>query len=86
MDYSSRKTLAFFVRGDAGRFVATFFSTADSNSIPSSFPFDVGPEWREIRVPLADFVVDTSRVRGIMIGSNGPEGHFRLQIDNVRIE
>ncbi|MBC8025865.1 MAG: CIA30 family protein [Steroidobacteraceae bacterium] len=86
MDYSSRKTLAFFARGDGGKYVATFFSTADRNSIPSSFPFEAGPEWREIRVPLEDFVVDRGRVRGIMIGSNGPEGHFRLQIDNVRIE
>jgi ABC-2 type transport system permease protein len=86
MDYSSRKTLAFHVRGDGGKYVATFFSTADPNSIPSSFPFEAGPEWREIRVPLEDYVVDRTRVRGIMIGSNGPEGHFRLQIDNVRIE
>jgi ABC-2 type transport system permease protein len=86
MDYSSRKTLAFFARGDGGKYVATFLSTADRNSIPSSYPFEAGAEWREIRVPLADFVVDPSRVRGIMIGSNGPEGRFRLQIDNVRIE
>jgi len=40
----------------------------------------------ELLQPLEDFVVDRARVRGIMIGSNGPEGPFRLQIDNVRIE
>jgi ABC-2 type transport system permease protein len=86
MDYSTRKALVFFARGAGGKFVATFFSTADRNSIPSSFPFEAGPEWREVRVPLSDFVVDPARVRGIMIGSNGPEGDFRLQIDDVRIE
>jgi hypothetical protein len=86
MDYSSRKTLVFQTRGDGGKFAVSFFSTADANSIPSSFPFEAGAEWREIRVPLADFVVDTARVRGIMVGSHGPEGDFRLQIDDVRIE
>jgi hypothetical protein len=86
MDYSSRKTLVLQARGDGGKYAVSFFSTADRNAIPSSFPFEAGPEWREVRVPLADFVVDTARVRGIMVGSHGPEGHFRLQIDDVRIE
>jgi ABC-2 type transport system permease protein len=86
MDYSSRKTLVFQARGDGGQFAVSFFSTADRNSIPSSFPFEAGAEWREVRVPLTDFVVDTARVRGIMVGSLGPEGDFRLQIDDVRIE
>jgi hypothetical protein len=86
MDYSSRRTLVFQTRGDGGKFAVSFFSTADRNSIPSSFPFESGAEWREVRVPLADFVVDPARVRGIMVGSHGPEGDFRLQIDDVRIE
>ena len=86
MDYSSRTTLVFQTRGDGGKFAVSFFSTADRNAIPSSFPFEAGADWREVRVPLADFVVDTTRVRGIMVGSHGPEGDFRLQIDDVRIE
>jgi ABC-2 type transport system permease protein len=86
MDYSKFKTLRLFVRGDGKKYVVTFFSTANQQSIPSSFPFDTGPEWREVRVPLADFVEDPKRVRGIMLGANGPEGDFQLQVDNVRLE
>jgi ABC-2 type transport system permease protein len=86
MDYSKFKTLRLFVRGDGKKYVVTFFSTANQSSIPSSFPFETGPEWREVRVPLADFVEDLKRVRGIMLGANGPEGEFRLQVDNVRLE
>jgi ABC-2 type transport system permease protein len=86
MDYSKFKTLRLFVRGDGRKYVVTFFSTANQQSIPSSFPFETGPEWREVRVPLADFVEDLKRVRGIMLGANEPEGDFRLQVDNVRLE
>jgi hypothetical protein len=85
-DYSSRKTLSFRARGDGRKYLASFFSTADPNSIPSSYRFDTGAEWREVRVPLAEYVVDLSRVRGIMIGSGGGDGVFRLEIDDVRIE
>jgi ABC-2 type transport system permease protein len=85
-DYSARKTLSFQARGAGGKYLVTFFSTADSSSIPSSVPFEVGPDWREVRVPLADSMPDPARVRGIMIGSGGPEGDFALQIDDVRIE
>ena len=38
-----------------------------------------------MRVPLADYVTDLERVRGIGIVSNGPEGEFRLQVDNVNM-
>jgi ABC-2 type transport system permease protein len=85
-DYSARKTLSFQARGAGGKFLVTFFSTADPGSIPSSIPFEVGPEWRQVRVTLADAMPDPARVRGIMIGSGGPEGDFALQVDDVRIE
>jgi ABC-2 type transport system permease protein len=85
-DYSARKMLSFQARGAGGRFLVTFFSTADPGSIPTSIPFEVGPEWREVRVDLDESMPDPARVRGIMIGSGGPEGDFALQIDDVRIE
>jgi ABC-2 type transport system permease protein len=86
MDYSKFKTLRLFVRGDGRKYAVTFFSTANQQSIPSTFPFETGPEWREVRVPLADFVEDLKRVRGIMLGANEPAGDFRLQVDSVRLE
>jgi ABC-2 type transport system permease protein len=84
MDYSKFKTLSFYVRGDGKHYSASFFSTADRNTPPSPFPFEAGPEWKEVRVPLADFVVDPSRVRGIMFLYGTPDDPFRFEIDNVR--
>lgn len=81
MNYSDRTALSFQVRGDGKRYVVMIF--AGSEQIPSTYPFEAGPEWREVRVPLADYVTDIARVRGIGIVSNGPEGEFRLQIDSV---
>lgn len=86
MDYSKFRTLSFFARGDGRKYAATFFSSADQNSIPSSYPFEAGEEWREVRVPLADFVVDPARIRGITFVYGTPGESFRLQIDNVRFQ
>lgn len=84
MDYSKFRTLSFFARGDGQKYLVTFFSTADQNSIPSSYPFETSGEWREVRVPLADFVADPRRIRGVTFMSGTPGESFRLQIDNVR--
>jgi hypothetical protein len=86
MDYSKFRTLSFFARGDGRKYAVTFFSTADQSSIPSSYPFETGPQWREVRVTLADFIVDPSRLRGMSFSYGTPGESFRLQIDNVRFQ
>jgi ABC-2 type transport system permease protein len=83
MDYSGRTELVFQTRGDGQRYLVMFF--AGDVQIPSTYPFEAGPEWREVRVPLADFVPDIRRIRAIGFMSMGPEGEFRLQVDDVNM-
>ena len=83
MDYSHHTTLSFQARGDGQRYVVMFF--AGNEQIPSTYPFEAGPEWRTVNVPLADYVTDLKRVRGIGIVSNGPPGEFRLQVDSINM-
>ncbi len=83
MDYSGRTELTFQTRGDGQKYLVMFF--AGDVQIPSTYPFEAGAEWREVRVPLADFVPDTRRIRAIGFMSMGPEGEFRLQIDDVNM-
>jgi hypothetical protein len=83
MDYSGRTELVFQTRGDGQRYLVMFF--AGDVQIPSTYPFEAGAEWREVRVPLADFVPDIKRIRAIGFMSMGPEGEFRLQVDDVNM-
>jgi ABC-2 type transport system permease protein len=83
MNYSGKSALTFQARGDGKRYVVMIF--AGNEQIPSTYPFEAGSEWREVRVPLADYVTDVKRVRGIGIVSNGPEGEFRLQVDSINM-
>jgi len=49
--------------------------------------FEAGPDWHEVKLTLADYSnVDWTRVRAIGVGTMGPVGRFRFQIDNVRLE
>ncbi len=83
MDYSGRTELTFQTRGDGQKYLVMFF--AGDVQIPSTYPFEAGADWREVRVPLADYVADIRRIRAIGVMSMGPEGEFRLQIDDVNM-
>ena len=50
------------------------------------YDFETGPEWQEVRLDLAEVSpnVDWKRVRAIGVGTMGPVGPFRFQIDDVR--
>jgi hypothetical protein len=49
--------------------------------------FEAGAEWHEVRLEIANLgAADFKRVRGIGIGSMGPTGPFRFEIDDVRVE
>ena len=55
--------------------------------IPLMYDFETGPEWQEVRLDLAKYPnVDWKRVRAIGVGTMGPVGPFRFQIDDVRLE
>jgi hypothetical protein len=55
--------------------------------IPLMYDFETGPEWHEVRLDLAKYSnVDWKRVRAIGVGTMGPVGPFRFEIDDVRLE
>jgi ABC-2 type transport system permease protein len=87
MDYSGRKALSFMTRGDGGRYKVLVISGTQVDAIPLMVDFDAGPEWREVRLELAKYgAADFKRVRAIGLGTMGPAGPFRFQIDDVRLE
>jgi ABC-2 type transport system permease protein len=87
MDYSARKTLRFQARGDGKRYMLIVISGLAVEGIPLMHEFEAGADWKEVRIELAEFAAaDWKRVRAIGVGSMGPAGPFRLQIDDVRLE
>jgi len=85
MDYSARKTLSFFARGD-GRTYTLMLMGPVVDAIPTMYTFDAGPEWQQVRVPLHELGgVDLKRIKVISIGTMTP-GPFRFQVDDVRID
>ena len=58
------------------------FATRLGN-IPASRTFKAGPDWREVVMPLADFGVDGSDLRGVLFAATRP-GAFRFTIDAVK--
>jgi imidazolonepropionase-like amidohydrolase len=86
-DLSARKALVFRVRGDGRSYSAMLFSGVQMQSMPSVRPFTAGPEWTEVRIPLADFNgADLSRVRGLAFTAGQPVGAFAFQIDSVELK
>jgi ABC-2 type transport system permease protein len=87
MDYSGKKTLSLQVRGDGKRYMVMVISGLAVDAIPLMVDFVAGPEWKEVRLDIAKLgAADWKRVRAIGVGTMGPVGPFRFQIDNVRVE
>jgi ABC-2 type transport system permease protein len=87
MDYSAKKTLSFFARGDGGKYTLMVISGTNTSAIPLMYRFEAGPEWREVRLDIAEYgAADFKRVRAIGFGSMGPVGPFRFQIDDLKFE
>ena len=87
MDYSAKKSLSFQTRGEGGKYKLMVISGTRMDVIPLMVDFEAGPDWHEVRIELAKYgLADFKRVRAIGIGSMGPTGPFRLQIDDVRLE
>lgn len=87
MDYSVKKTLRFQARGDGKRYTVIVISGLAVEAIPLMYEFEAGPDWKEIQLELAEFAMaDWKRVRAIGVGTMGPVGPFRFEIDDVRLE
>jgi imidazolonepropionase-like amidohydrolase len=81
-DLSTFKEISFWARGEGGEFEVMVFATRLGN-IPASRTFKADTEWREVVMPLADFGVDGSDLRGVLFAATRP-GAFRFTIDTVR--
>jgi imidazolonepropionase-like amidohydrolase len=79
---SQFKEIVFWTKGDGAEYRVMVFATKLGN-IPASRPFTAGPGWQEVVMPLADFGVDGSDLRGVLFSATQP-GAFRLTIDDVR--
>lgn len=86
VDLSARSELVFQVRGDGRRYSAMLFSGASAQGMPSMQAFVAGPEWTEVRLPLAGFAGgDPSQVRGIAFTAGQPHGAFEFHIDHIEL-
>lgn len=86
VDLSGRKELVFKARGDGRSYSVMLFSGAQMQSMPSMKPFVAGPEWKEVRLPLANFSgADLVRVRGFAFTAGQPIGAFAFEIDDVEV-
>jgi len=84
-DYSKRKALRFWARGDGQSYIVMILGPVQSAQ-PLTYNFTAGPEWREIRVGVSDLgPAYFERVKMISIGRSNT-GPFRFEIDDVRIE
>jgi hypothetical protein len=63
------------------------FSGAQMQSMPRMKAFTAGSEWKEVRIPLADFNgADLVRVRGLAFTAGQPMGAFAFEIDDVEVK
>lgn len=85
LNYSSRKQLVFWVRGDGRSYQAMLFTSANPR-LPSTQSFVAGKQWTEVTMKLSDFAgVDLGSVIGLAFCAGMPNGTFAFQIDDVRL-
>ncbi len=84
VDFSARKALVFHARGDGRTYQAMLFSGPSAQGMPSLRTFVAGPEWKQVRIPLADFAgADPKLLRAIAFTAGAPAGRFAFRIDRV---
>jgi hypothetical protein len=86
VDFSGRKELVFWVRGDGREYQAMVFSGPSMQAMPSLQAFTAGPQWREVRLPLAGFAgADPALLRAVAFTASQPQGAFRFRLDHVEL-
>lgn len=86
VDFTGNSELVFHTRGDGATYTVMLFSGQSAQGMPVWVNFETGGEWREIRIPLADFQgADPSLIRGIAFTAGPKPGSFRFAIDNVAV-
>jgi hypothetical protein len=83
---SAKKGLSFWVQGDGKSYSVMLFTQARGFQ-PSLKSFVAGPEWKQVRFPLAAFDGSNGEgVSGVFFGGGAEVGKFELRIDDVRFE
>ena len=87
MDYSRKHSLNFRARGDGRQYTVIFLSGVQVDAIPAMVQFTAGAEWQNVAIPLESLgtTLDRQRVHGILIGSMGPPGDFRFELDDIEL-
>ena len=86
VDMSAREALVFHVRGDGRRYSAMLFSGPTMQGMPSTQTFVAGPQWTQVRLPLADFPgADPALLRAVAFTAGQPVGGFEFFLDQVEL-
>lgn len=87
VDFSAKKEIVLWVKGDGRRYSAMLFSGgAAGGGMPAMQDFVAGPQWQQIRLPLAAFPgADPARVSGFAFCAGQPLGAFEFAIDRVEV-
>lgn len=85
VDASALRELVFQARGDGREYRVLVFS-GPMGGVPAMQAFVATPEWREVRMPFADFPgLDATNLRGFALSAGLPQGAFALEIDAVEV-
>ena len=86
VNFSSKTTLAFQVRGDGGTYSVMLFSGAGQPGMPARVSFDTSSEWRRVVIPLDEFEgADPAHLRGLAFTAGPAPGKFAFAIDEVAV-
>lgn len=86
LDFSGRTTLRFRVRGDGTPLFVMLFGEDPAAGIPPTVPFEAGPEWSVVEIPLADFPTDTPEIiSAIAFVAQSPPRAFAFHLDDLEL-
>jgi hypothetical protein len=85
VNLSTRHAIAFWAQGDRDTCQVMVYSRS-GGYIPRMRAFAVGPEWKKVTMPLAEFGTDGHDLTGLMIGLSGRPGRFRFVVDGIALE
>jgi len=86
MDYTKKKTLSFYARGDGKQYTVLVLSGTPVRMPPLMLGFTASPEWQKHEFQIENLgAADWQRVR--LIGwMQTAQGAFQFQLDDIRLE
>ncbi len=86
VDFSGRTTLRFRTRGDGRSYSVMLFGAGAAVTVPPMVPFEAGPEWAVIEIPLDSFATaNPTIIAGLAFVAQAPLGSFTFELDDVEI-